>query len=338
MPTLWIFNPDTDFAKGVERKPYTPTKKVREMRRQMALCQLPLAKPDDFILIVDSPSPTSAEKNLCLSKKINILELRDINKIDWSAIHINPWGWDHAIRRLLLVSGVPESTLPSEEYIETVRRLSHRSLTIPFHRILQEQEVNIDIPVPIELKSISKVEELLQSHSNIFLKAPWSSSGRGILHTKGIGVQDALNWARGVIKRQGSIIAEYPSPNNSNFATEWWLYNKEVRFLGFSHFTTNPDGRYLQNLDFTQKEIIQKLSIFTTKNINQIVNAQEYAIKTLILPSYSGPLGIDMLGGFRFDPNGKPTQPTLNACIEINLRTTMGHLALARTKPLLDVL
>ena len=52
-------------------------------------------------------------------------------------------------------------------------------------------------------------------------------------------------------------------------------------------------------------------------------------IPTMLHPHYAGPLGIDMMVVSRHDQQGFLLHP----CVEINLRRTMGHVALALTPP-----
>lgn len=55
----------------------------------------------------------------------------------------------------------------------------------------------------------------------------------------------------------------------------------------------------------------------------RIIDAQKTILQSMIAPRYSGPVGIDMLA---------TADGHINPCVEINLRMTMGMVALARQK------
>lgn len=324
MKCLWIFNPDTDFARGEGNRIYTPNAKVRSMRRLRALSQAPLASIEDTILLLDGQTEeevaTLAEYEQVQQKGIKLIGPDQLKHQDWTHTQIAPWGWDYTIRERLIRAGVPERYLPSRQYVENLRLISHRRNTIPFHRLLATQGLHANITSPAEIYSLSEAKDWIHQYPDSFLKAPWSSSGRGVMRTYGKEETLILEWVKGTIRRQGSVMAEIHMKKTLDFATEWEITPDGIsHFLGFSLFYTDNKGRYKENLSLPQVEIRKIISSKTSENIDAVTTAQQHAISILIAPYYHGPAGIDMLIG---------EEGNINGCVELNLRYTMGHLTL----------
>lgn len=329
MASLFIFNPEHELALASNRSIYTPPKRVIELRKQLSLLPALYAGNSDFILLPPEVSEVEAqnpfllneehfkaveEKNLKLVKDSGLPEImEEIEKVE-------PWGWNKALVHRLTEAGLPQEKLPDDITLYHIRRLSHRTTSIHFKEIVEEclkQKANLQAR---EIFSLEELEDFLSFHPLAYLKAPWSSSGRGIVVTDHISAKGLKEWAHGTIKHQGSLIAEPKWERKLDFATEWFIENHNSVFMGFSVFETSSRGKYHGNISGNQEElfhIISEASNFDMK----IVEAQKLAIEKLISPWYNGPLGIDMLS----DYNGE-----INPCVEINLRMTMGHLNLMK--------
>lgn len=324
--TLYIFNPEHDLALAVGEGPYTPPAEIVKLRKENTLLPALFADNSDFILSTDIISPEEIQHlpyyDLFQKKNLRLLTPPDIAGFSEKISNIQPWGWDHAIFNLLKNCDTPESLLPAEEKINNIRQLSHRRTTIPFRetlgRILGEEIIN---PAK-ELFSILEVENFLELYPLAYFKAPWSSSGRGIVVSDHISRKGLLEWAHGIIRRQGSIIAE-PSWNRVfDFATEWIISDEKPVFLGLSAFKTSSRGKYHDNFTGSQSEIFQMIKNVCPNFGEHIIRAQYEAIRQH-LSSYEGYLGIDMLA----DNEGR-----INNCVEINLRMTMGIVPLLNNK------
>ena len=328
--TLFIFNPEHDFALAVGNGPYTPPAEIILLKKKLSLLPATYAADSDFILIPDDTSADFIDNSpyikLVEEKNLRLVDLRQISSNFKEINKIIPWGWDHNIRRMLLENGAPESLVPSEENIENIRRLSHRRTTIPFKEtISQFLGENVKLPSK-ELFSIEEVEEYLKFHSPSFFKAPWSSSGRGIVVSDHISRKGLLEWAHGMIRRQGSVIAEPAWKKSMDFATEWIVSDGQPVFLGFSVFEASSRGKYHGNIDGSQSDLHRMIIKGAPAMTLEVLEAQKFAIQKHISPHYNGPLGIDMLAD---------TDGNINYCVEINLRLTMGHIFLKNSKNIL---
>lgn len=322
--TLYIFNPDTDYALAVGSRFYTPTKGVIEMRKSRALLPVCFAAKDDAILLLDNFTEEELA-NLsyyqeALEKKVKILTLEQLEEYSDDITKIVPWGWNQALRYTLSKAGINERALLSEEKIDKIRELSHRRTCLPFRNRLKQLLPGINIKPSAELCSLKELEEFLDRYNDIYIKFPWSSSGRGVMKSRGMRRELLFEWAAGSIRRQGSVIAEEAYDRNADFASEWICKSGKANFLGLSYFYTAEDGRYELNSTGSQEEISNEIITAAPLFNMEIISAQKKILEEMITPFYDGPVGIDMLS----EKNGN-----INPCVEINMRLTMGHRAIA---------
>lgn len=321
---LHIFNPEHDFALAVGSATYTSPSKVNKLRENLALLPAVIAGNSDFILIPDSLDNASLENltyyNLAVKKNLRMIHLKDIWKIEKDINEIKPWGWNHVLKNSLLKAGIDSHILPSDTELDYIRNLSHRRITIPFSLKVYEilnQPTNY---LPKEIFSLQEVEEFLRIYPLSFFKAPWSSSGRGITLSSHISHKGLLEWCHGILRKQGSIIAEPAWDKKMDFASEWWISNGKAEYIGPSVFEASTRGKYHGNVDADILSL-NKMIIEKVPNFNDIIEAQQAVLQSLIAPFYSGPIGVDML----VDKDNN-----VNCCVEINLRLTMGLIQLLK--------
>lgn len=225
-----------------------------------------------------------------------------------------PWGWDPALRQRLLSLGVPERLLPSNEFLDILRRLSHRRISIACNEFLGSPSV------PAEFFSVEEALGFALSSPGCYFKMPWSSGGRGVVATADLSQSQIREWLIGCLRRQGSVLAERGVDRNLDFASLWSISEQgQVRFEGMSVSECDGRGKYKGNLsasqDLISRYILSKAPSFTS----DIIEAQRDFIAAEIAPFYHGKLGIDMMAD---------TDGVVYPCVEINLRITMGHVAL----------
>lgn len=312
MNKILIFNPDTDYALASGSPYYTPPKSVRQLTERMEMFPLTYAEPGDIAL------PYSEIDNI-VDKAGGIKNLTHYK--------IEPWGWNPLIRRQLIDAGVPDSMLPSAEKINSLRLLSHRRTTIEANRLINYYlkvsgvENRHFSPFPIEFDNVDTLLNLYHATGQqaAFIKAPWSSSGRGILYTPDCTDTQISEWTRGIIRRQGSVMYETAANKAMDFATEWIIEETDARFIGMSMFEASARGKYHRNLSLPQEALLYRIRKNAPDFDDRFIEAQRLMLRKLVVSKYQGPLGIDML---------VETSGAIRACIEINMRMTMGHAAL----------
>lgn len=329
MRRIFIFNPETDYALAAGNTVYNPPMKIMRLRKEMQLIQAYVASANDIIAVTkdfsieDYPDAehirTAKKKNLSI---ITINSLPDlINRDKDEGYKIIPWGWNHSLRKELLSTGFAPQLLQSEEEIDRLRALSHRRTVIPFQTHLQKLLPDQNIPLAREFFNVAEALDFADSYPTVYFKAPWSSSGRGILRSDRVSKEKLREWIGGFIRKQGSVTGEEGFERKADFAIEWLCENGKAGFLGYSMFKTGQDGRYLGNEDISQEEIASRIRAMSAVKCENIIEAQKKTLDKYIAPNYRGPVGIDML----IDTEGK-----INPCVEINLRMTMGMISLGR--------
>lgn len=229
-----------------------------------------------------------------------------------------PWGWSLDARRQFMAAGVDATVLPSDSEIEQIRSLSHRRSAI---KLLQL--VGYDGVMPVCTDDAREAMKFIAENGSCFVKSPWSGSGRGVFNTSGLG-EDALKLRlEGIIHRQGSVIVEKGLDKVADFAALFNASSDGVEFCGLSFFSTEPRGMYMGNLVAPQHIIESRIAALTGENeLAQAVEAVRKSLGSVIADGYRGPLGVDMMA------HSCGVATAIMPCIEINLRMTMGFVAM----------
>ena len=374
--TLHIFNPEHDIALAANLSNFTAPHAGRQLRNDLGFLPALWAQEGDRVLVQHEESALKAYRRVCHRlvklgiKKIENGELRMENYDMFKGgngsgcgnhnsqlstliatphsdrgsenckLSISPWGWDKAIRRELERNGVPASLLPTAEQIEQIRQLSHRRTSA---QLLPQLQMEGTVGEAFECTTIEQVEELHRRYGRLVLKAPWSSSGRGVrfcdaarLNNKEkiINNNDAqMAWVTNILKAQGSIMAEPYYNKVRDFGMEFEADAEgHIRYLGLSLFHT-VNGAYEGNILATESVKREMISRYIPVSLLDLV--KQRIIERLHLDGYVGPFGIDMMivksignGNHNSQLSIVNCQLGLHPCVEINLRRTMGHVAL----------
>lgn len=337
MTKLLIFNPDTDFARAETNPGYIPKKNVAALRSQLALLPALFADRNDFILVpetfstdvvaadtkFDNPNSLSSRLLLLVSERnLQVVKPTDIkillNSLSTVNLEIIPWGWDRYIRRELLNLGIDSSLLPTDEELDTIRRLSHRKTALELNRIISSTDSNIKVNLARMLTSADDVLAFACDNDHAWLKAPWSSSGRGILRAVDSSPEKIRQWTHAIIRKQGCVMAEHQENKLLDFASEWMIENGKTFFIGLSMFNISGRGKYDGNILMSPSEMFEFINSKSDGSLRHILDIQKASLPKM-LKGYNGPLGVDMM--VRKDR-------TINPCVEINLRYTMGYIAI----------
>ena len=363
--TLHIFNPEHDIALAANLSNFTAPHAGRQLRNDLGFLPALWAQEGDRVLVQHEESALKAYRRVCHRLvKLGVSLITNYEfQIPKFTTHsseivirnseltsIQPWGWDRAIRRELERNGVPVSLLPTAEQIEQIRQLSHRRTSAQLLPLLQMEGT---VGEAFECTTIEQVEELHRRYGRLVLKAPWSSSGRGVrfcdaerLNEKGEMRNE--KWARNVIASQGSIMAEPYYNKVRDFGMEFEADAEgHIRYLGLSLFHT-VNGAYVGNILATESVKREMISRYIPVSLLDLV--KQRIIERLNLDGYVGPFGIDMMivkhhpssllptpspsrtGGELHQTSSilhHPSSLSLHPCVEINLRRTMGHVALS---------
>lgn len=318
MAVLHLFNPEHDIALASNLSNFTAPHAGRQLRHDLGYLPAIWAAKDDYVLVDDVEWAKTAYLRQMHRKFEGFVDKRALAKLDIDAVE--PWGWDLALRSFLLRYGV--KAVPSEEEIAVIRDLSHRKTAVV---LLQELQTNGTTGESWQTDTLERVGDLLHKYHHLVVKAPWSSSGRGVRFVDGLMDDHQERWISNIMVRQGSIIVEPFYHKVKDFGMEFESDGLgQVSYLGLSLFHTQ-NGAYTGNILASEEEkremIGRYLSTELLDTVRQLICLR---LGKLYRDKYKGPFGVDMMVVNREDENGFLLHP----CVEINLRRTMGHVAL----------
>lgn len=286
---------------------YTPPASALQMAADLQRLPQIWAEEDDIILL---RNPASSILPSCKESECDIL----------------PWGWSPLLVRQLQELGIPVDLLPTKEQILSYRSFSSRQKAVELLGRLRQEW-----PEPFECgtlvgKSIwcSSEYEVLravdQYDGRAMLKAPWSSSGRGVHPVQHTVTEKTISWINSTLQRQGGVEVEPLYNRVQDFALEFWSDHGNVRYEGLSLFNTTAGGVYAGNLVASEEEKETRLAAYISSAL--LRDVKEHLTKLLnsagVPQWYNGPLGVDLM----------ITDCALHPLVEINLRMTMGWVAL----------
>lgn len=339
---LHVFNPEHDIALAANSRFWTAPHAGRQLRADLGWLPSIWADDGDMVIVSDDEQAANAlRKQKCRTADVRLVTLSTLACENLSDVQeVMPWGWDLSIFHQLLRAGVPQSLLPDQERLDKIRSLSDRAMSVALLRELCE-EFELCLGESRILHSTDEIAELMQEWNGMVLKAPWSSSGRGVrfveCHSSLIAssvegkqgkdrdADNNIRWAEKVIRTQGHIMAERRLDKIYDFGMEFMAHSDgRVTFEGLSLFSTSGSA-YEGNILATEKEKTAMLSVLVPEEL--LVEVQRFICQWMnkkISGIYVGPFGVDMMlvksddGRVMLDP-----------CVEVNLRRTMGHVALS---------
>ena len=327
--TFHYFNPDHEIAMAMNAGRYSVPLAARRMREQYDYLPALWARTADTVIVEDVASAQEKYASVELAMRSNptFITLNELPAmLDGKRIvDIYPWGWDKAIWQKLRDAGMKEEHMPTIRQLNKIRNLSHRALAVRLLDTLKEHEGITGFS-----RLCDTYEEallFLDRNKDVHIKSPWSSSGRGVKHLNAETVtENELQWIANTIEKQHSVIAEVTCKKVMDFAV-LFVANKigTVRYHGLSIFQTH-NGAYCGNLLASDKEKKEMICTYIQSALLKAVTEKiEQFLTEHIGGAYHGPMGVDMM----VCESDKEGEYLLNPCVEINMRRTMGHVALA---------
>ena len=322
---LHVFNPEHDLALAFGSKYFTSPHAGRQLRSDLGFLPALWAEDGDVVLVDDVPNALAQVRHL-KAKTADVLYMTqdDLRRSSFTA-SCCPWGWDAAIKHQLKAFETP-----TDEQIEAIRNISHRKWAAE----------HLGNP-GIYCTDVETVVALVEKWLQVVLKAPWSSSGRGVRYwDSSIEASSELSlkkWAESIIKKQGGIMVEPYYKKVKDFGMEFYAHcDGTVTYEGLSLFET-VNGAYTGNLLASEREKMQLLTKYVREE--KLLAIQAHIIKVMapaLHHVYTGPFGVDMMiiKGGKTSEQVVQDEFDVQSCVELNLRRTMGHVAIAATRRL----
>lgn len=335
--TLHIFNPEHDIALASNLANFTAPHAGRQLRHDLGFLPALWANEGDAVLVDDVEQAKVLYSKLrhavCNKQTLCLLPANPTfatGKHHVCCDNILPWGWDRALCAALKRAGVKEELLPTDAQLDEIRHLSHRRLAA---QILPQLRVKGTVGEAYECTSVGEVDDLLAHYGRLVMKAPWSSSGRGIrfLDKERTPLIMQAGWLNNLLRTQGSVMVEPYYPKVKDFGMEFTaLHDGTVRYEGLSLFHT-ANGAYTGNVLATERAKRMMLSRYLPVSMLDDVKIKVCALTALAFSGkYVGSFGVDMMVVKTGSGSEEPSDGfMMHPCVEINLRRTMGHVALS---------
>lgn len=336
MNKLYYFNPGHEGAILSSSPYYMSPSNVVTMQNDLAYLSAWYADPSDFVWL-QTPLPREFKEylltNLCpLAEGLTEDKIGQNGKM--SEVHL--WGVSpQAINYFEKLNEKCDTNLKLPAWRRELRQLSSREtakecLTYLCNHI---PSVSSDI-VPQFYNRLEDVECVVENSEDRFLaKAPYSSSGRGLLWLPIGGItQTERQILQGILNKQKVVSVEKALDKKLDFAMEFILSKETISFEGFSLFETNNKGGYMGNFIGNQRAIVDEIEALISLNwIEEVKICLTEFLKCNYQPFYTGCIGVDMMiynssEGYKLHP-----------CVEINVRDNMGLLALRLSQNYLDI-
>lgn len=314
-----LFNPTCEMEVANGEVSYTPPAHLLRMTEDLEVLPACYAEEDDVVLVRKKPTQELIARWQAAGFYFSNFKLLSENNSDYQA---QPWGWSPSVARQLAHLGAQWNHGLSRFFhrsfaADVLQALMHR----PLLRIVSENDL------PIQVERMSDVENLLAQRGKVVIKAPLSSSGRGIqiLRNHHLDI-NIYNKTKSIIKQQGVVMVEPLLDKLADFAYEFYIKDGQLSFVAYSSFVVNDKGQY----DYHRFPFSPDLFPEEARHLwdcGVINSAKEELINVLqesgLCQLYTGYLGVDAMIFKNADG-----EILLQPCVEINLRYNMGIVAL----------
>ncbi len=336
MNKLFLYNPENDIALAYNsRNRFTPPRQAALLAKWGAPLMWWMGDCADYLLVAPV---SSCEEDSNRKRWLECMEKLRYDSGPQLIASCNglkigkavPWGWSsHAIDRLHDAGLLPEAVSYMVNNLDAVRSLSHRRsagmLNIALRECFSDKWEYMLLADPAkELFSSDAVWGYMEEvGTSVYVKSPWSSSGRGVVNGDMLSRNVLISRCEAVIRKQGSVLIERAHEKVIDFAM---LFRADpdgsVHFYGLSRFFNERGAGYTGNLIVSDSRIHQELMRYIPGElIEDVRNRLSVELSALIAGRYIGYMGVDMMivrTGDAF---------ALVPCVELNLRMTMGVLA-----------
>lgn len=304
---------------------YWPSLHVQAMEHDLMPLATFFASDGDAVIVSEDMLSVCQDFYDRMKQPYHFISLKSGNKyVDDTGI-VTPWGKDTRLAYILKKSGISINGMETD-VLTTIRELASRKTAVQMlHSIMKDAD---NLPLcgeSVYCSSVNEVEDSISDYGNSVLKAPLSSSGRGLRFAQDALDQPTRNWCRNVIEMQGGVVVEPYFNKIQDFACEFTIESSgDIQFDGLSLFTTNDRCSYMGNIVASQQQLRQILSLnMDISVLDETVDKLKTHLHSIFAGKYMGPLGVDMMlcrmsdGEIRVHP-----------CVEINVRYTMGMLSM----------
>lgn len=329
---IHYFNPGHETAVLLGSENYTPPANVQRMIKELSCLPAWYAESDEFVFVEEILSPRffslQPKEFRPFATLISRKELK-LKGASFPEMVAAPWGMSpHSLHLFEELNKNVRLNISVPVWKEAYFKLTGRQTAAECLELIRQQLP--DLPIPAAPKFCKKVREvekyLILQNAPFVLKTPYSSSGRGLhwLPERKLTAKDRT-WIEGAISKQGTVSIECELDKVQDFAMEFYSDGEgNVIYEGISVFGTERQGSYSGNRLGNQEYLRTQITQRTGEDVyNQIQHVVKEVLKNTYGTIYRGYLGVDMIV-YKTSKGLYAIHP----CIEINMRYTMGMVAL----------
>ena len=329
---IHYFNPGHENAVWADSHYYTPPASVCKMMNDLALLPIWYAKDNDYVIMNETHQASRFLLSIPPEIRPSAIPVTPTELTLHDPAEAAPWGLSPRSIRFFETLRTQNDHILVPQWKELYKELTGRQTALLcLSKICSSMHDEFAaITLPRFCTTSEEIRQFITAHPPPYiLKAPYSCSGRGLyrIGTRDLDLQ-ASRWIAGTIKKQGIISIERALDKVCDFAMEFEATGDgQIRFEGLALFNTSSKGTYSSNLLASQATIERHLSTFiSTAQLLKVRETVTSVLAELFGFDYRGYLGVDML--IYRKENGFALHP----CIEINVRYTMGLVALQLNK------
>ncbi|MDR1527930.1 MAG: hypothetical protein LBS46_09745 [Dysgonamonadaceae bacterium] len=328
---IHCFNPGHETAVLNASRHYQPAANQVKMQQELAFLPAWYAEPGDFVWVEEELTDRFRKDTEDFNLNVQTLSINQCkeraNALSGQSIDL--WGVSpQSIYRFEQIGRQYGLEWHTPVWKEEFRRLGSRitSHDVLVYLVKTIPELNRHL-IPKFVSSREELEEYLVNHPGKWLvKSPFSSSGRGLVWLPpGLPAPSERQVISGMLKKQSQVSIEKVWDKVMDFSMHFAIDTKHsIRFVGYSVFQTNEKGAYKSSSIAAQEILESQISRFIPPDLlstagNELLNI----LQKTYASCYSGNIGVDMLV-YRTD-----NEYHLHPCVEINMRKSMGYLAIA---------
>ena len=310
MKKVHLFFPENDLALARDLENYTPPPAAARLRRAGEVLPLWYAADGDSFISTGVNAAWLRGMQDAFGMRVGVFDYHS------EGCTAAPWGWSRASRRMYLSRGFAPDALPDDARLARIRELSHRRTAAQIAGRLAGLAGTDMTPPAVECTTMTEVADFVERNGDVLLKLPWSSSGRGLVKVDPRTLSAQKGMIEGMIKRQGSVMAEKFYDKAVDFAMLFTMTDGRCEYNGLSLFATDRLGSYTGNTLAPQERLAE---LIAHPALSSLSTALSQVLQDIIATDYDGPIGVDMM---------TLTDGRIDPAVELNLRMTMGHLCL----------
>jgi len=304
---------EAEAARGVPG--YTASREARALARDLEALPWVVAAPGDAVLVTEPPAPAW----LATLVAAGITPPRFVTSpADVPEATPAPWGASpDAAKRL------------GSAWSEAARSLYRKDRWVPLLAALVAAG-DPDVCGPIDVGrvetsvtgAIAAIAALRSERLDAVIKAPFGTSGRAAKRVLGDAVaptRGEARWLEKVIAEQGAVVVEPWRDRTHDLSVLLDVSDAGARLLGATRFATDGRGQYLGTVVAAGGE-----APVDRRWAPALARATDAVGAALHTAGHRGRAGFDAM--IFVDEAGRPR---LKPLLEVNPRTTMGHVALA---------